>query len=1313
MMEDLDKASADSFVKENIPRLTKQLQSGDNAMSFLAVYSFIEGYFRTLFPEYDLEKSKEFIKFKDIIKNIEENFELPRDERELYDELTLYYSAYGKKKGKTATKTSANSIRHAFKNIRSGSLSVVVGQFIEFSEYRGFITDEISNMRRIEAVERSRKERSLLPSNDSILYSQKNDLLVQYSDISKYYEEKTSYISELKRIDAKMMDSKYENPECAMDLVQLIRKKRELARAIDDIDSKLEELSEYTDFIQELAISLIEARSKENYEAKIIKLSPAQKDMINKDIPALTKRNGHSMLIKGGPGTGKTLVLIVMLLKLCSEGYKACLLTYYPTLNKYISYLSELYNDEKLLKEFNIPKISEDMFKNLETKGVLKFDDFIIPKIRKVLNIQKTYSLNDNVEKIREICSSVESDSLNAEILYEDITEKILPKILDESTYCTSSKKKEQWPKILKVFEMLDNNNEMLDLYAYYKFCQNNINTISLFEEETFDYILIDEAQDLTSAQVFAINKFVNKRGGLILAADPSQEIRNKRKIMANLDVDITGGQRYSRELVVNYRSSQAIQELGKKYRYEECLNMRKDTKSDYCITAGPPPQIFITDDTKETNYEATYVQIVNSVKMCTDDLCIVPENIYIVAFNEPELLEIQKRLDKELKIKSVRIYRNFSFKSNDGNVRLCTLKEIKGIDCPVLMFMITDQSKLTNSGDIKIKIKANAIYTCITRAMYLLQVFIPGYCRMSDLSVAVLVNKLLPNDSEVNEYVRQQRGTQGKRKNEIPVGKIKVEDSNEQDYLRTIEESFENILEESKYAENYYIQIAENLRFLAAFARKKIVKNVSDEVTEVFINDALLIHPECKIGEVINVPINLDELDDVQDEQSMDFVKILSELYEKYPEQRTDQNGNPLPNSESGYLSIKGFELPKPDIFGYKEWSELIQENENKFNFISYNINDTQIFAFKPKVKYIKLSELFSLASIFRGLSIPYSERKGTDYRIIKPQDIIENHEVRNGTNIRQYCDEKYMKSFPDYQKFFLKDGDILVRATGTPVFGIYLETGEKVVANNNIIVIRPNADSKEVLYNFFRSESSESYFCGENIKKLCERLHIDRDFATGPKLKALIKKLTDYNKRNQEVNPIENIEQGIVVDEENAIKPSEMDIIESNAQKTYVFTGCDLKIDKKNNIRSLRGFLKTAVDNISRGSVTRTRLEAFGLFVDESLIGKKFYVKLLEKNKEGNGWNLDIVDIISEDADECENVYTNVILGPDTNNPDCIRVRFEDSKRSSLHSLKIWRLKNKENLFLRCTRGTKIRYKVIESYTGYLQAIVLEILD
>lgn len=946
------------FVDENIERLIKQCDGGDEAMTFLAIYSFIEGYFRELYPnEFKWENDVKFPQIIDSIKRRHLNTAFPA-ESTLYDTLKKYHGERCPNAYKNLrTFTDTNHIRHCFSDIREGSLSVIVDQFIEFARYRGFLSEKISNMNDSKSVVDSRNKIQLKPIENSVLYHPINDLLLKYKDVSEYRNQKDVLESELLDIDNQILKEENEQK-----IRSLIASKKEKDNKLKEIDKKNASIQQYLDYINELAISLIEARSKKNYETQIIHLSEAQKKLIKEDIDALTTKDGHSMYIKGGPGTGKTLVLIVTLFKLYSAEHKSVLLTYYPTLNKYISYLFELYNDEKLLNYFNIPKLDPISLETLGSTGILKFDDFLLPKIRKLLNIKSTYSIKDNRDYLNTLFLSVEENPRKATKLYEEIIENVLPNMLDQEKYCTSQRKTERWEKISKILEKLDDDEKMLDLYAYYKFGLKNINRLAL-TNESFDYILIDEAQDLTNAQIFAVNKFVNKKGGLILAGDPSQEIRNKRITMAQLDVNVGGGKRYNPELTQNFRSSRLIQDLGNEYKQEPCLHIRKNTKSVEGITAGPPPQIFITDDTESSNYQNTYVQITNSVKMCIEDLCIVPENICIVAFNEPELLEIQNKLEKELNIKSALIYKDFSFKNKKktedsiGKVRLCTLREIKGIDCAVLLFMITDQSKQVNNGGFASELKANAIYTCITRAMYLLQVFVPKYCRMTDLSVAVLVNKLLPDDAEVENFVSEQNR---KERKGIPL-KIyfdQAKNESESEILRKVEIALKAIYEKKFGSdENCVVEYSEDSLLAYVYARKRVVTNVQDELTEISLSDALVLRPECFIDDEIEVYINPSDLavnktDEGQESDNRkEFIKILTDVYNQFPERRTDDVGEPLPNSNLGYLNIAGCGLSKPHNYGYDKWTELIKDNSDIFDYVTFRGKGTvTIFAFRPK---------------------------------------------------------------------------------------------------------------------------------------------------------------------------------------------------------------------------------------------------------------------------------------------------------------------------------------------------------------------------
>ena len=155
-----------------------------------------------------------------------------------------------------------------------------------------------------------------------------------------------------------------------------------------------------------------------------------------------------------------------------------------------------------------------------------------------------------------------------------------------------------------------------------------------------------------------------------------------------------------------------------------------------------------------------------------------------------------------------------------------------------------------------------------------------------------------------------------------------------------------------------------------------------------------------------------------------------------------------------------------------------------------------------EESVKTKNDASLSSLASVFTGLRIPGKERNGNDYLIIKPQHIFD-YKVHLGNNRKEYCDKKYITTFPDWQKYFLQDGDILVRLTGKPTFGFYEEEGTKAIANANTVVIRPNPENRELLRYFFISTQGVKQF-EKNLekmyaKKFCGLHFSQRDFLAG----------------------------------------------------------------------------------------------------------------------------------------------------------------------------------------------------------------------
>lgn len=967
-----------AFVDENLDRLINQCENGDESISFLAIFSFLEGWLREKLNLPFSTNNKKF-HFPQLIEELRkyergigcrELGPYTESEEKLLEKLEKYSGS--NILNELGTKTTANRVRHSFSKINEGSLFVGVEMFIEFAKYHSFLTDSISNLGESKKITDSRRKIPIMPQEESVLYNSKDDLLSKYESCLKNRKTQEDVLTSINETENQIFQSieKSESDKKILDLVKKLKEKKDQLYSVEKISKTLQDYEEY---INELAISLIEARSKKNYENHVLHLSKQQINLIKDDIDGLTNKPGHSMYIKGGPGTGKTLVLIAILFKLYSTRKRTKLLTYYPTLNKYISYLFDLYNDQKLLSDLNILPLNERQLHTLRETGILTFDDFILPRIAIALGVElnNIKKIKDFKEPMMEIISQIEPDQRKAIKLYDEITTDIWPNLLTEPNYYTDKysnevypKKQKKWEKIKEIIKQVDEKNLYSDLYAYYKFgLDQNIDEIAL-SNDLQDYILIDEAQDLTNAQIFAINKFVDSTGGLILAGDPSQEIRNKRISMGQLDVNIGGGKRYNPELTTNFRSSKLIQDLGNAYKKTPCLHIMKNTKSIDGITAGPPPQVFITDDTENTNYTKTFSQIAISVEMCINELCIPKDNICIVAFTEEDLINIQKELLTR-NIESVLIYKEEKpFKKVENNekpkVKLCTVNEIKGIDCAVLLFFISDQSIEKNYGGIVPELKANAIYTCITRAMYLLQVFIPRYCVFKDLSVAVLINNLVPNDDDIASFIEEhnKKERKGILVKEVFDENPQMTDSEIQDKIRL---DLKNIYREVYGTdENCIIDFSEDLLVAYVYAEKKIVSEVQNKVLEISLSDALKEWPDAKIGDEKLLYIKPATLKTASKEKKNYNVDLMSNIEynlngKQVPERRKviRVKKKSQPHKYKGKVFEKRQNILKINACEYESWLPYLpaprEENGDFFD----NIEVGQIVKYIVSEKY------------------------------------------------------------------------------------------------------------------------------------------------------------------------------------------------------------------------------------------------------------------------------------------------------------------------------------------------------------------------
>lgn len=679
--------------QEEINRLLLQ-QKGDKGFYLLSIFSFIEHYIRSNFIDLKYEENKieeNRVYFPRIIRTLE-NFDSPFDRKSkfhyLNNELINLYSKF------------ANKVRHDFGFVDDITLASAVKKFLRFAKYHNFLTSELAEL-----------------ANGP-----------EFNGIKNHEEPSGTNISDMQKENKKiseMYKNKEEKFNKQLELINKIQEENKTLR--EELDSQNKEITQIQKDAEEYLLNskliLNYTQDYRDYQTRILTLSDDQEKIIlriSKNIRAPLEKD---FLIKGGPGTGKTLVLIKILEKIIDSECK--LLTYTSSLSKYNRYVSELYLDKNNMNTDLIRKIREN---------ILTFDEFFKIKLEILLGKEVFFINLDSAEDINstnyhELINLVEksrtSTKFSAKSILEQAIDEIWPNLLTKeeyinATYATNmiltaeqiEDRNNIWNSIMNVVDTMDKSSKVLADYAYWK-----INTDSKFDNiseiHKIDYLLIDEIQDLSTARIELLSKLTKKN--CVMAGDLNQSIFIKRGLSwKKLGYKVQG---HTITLKTNYRSTIPIQKLANEYR-NRCKIHDTNVISQSFIP-GPEPELLISDSNNKA-----YNEILKKVSWCKDVMKFSYKDICIVTTNTGELSKVQTLL-KEKNIESNEMEsKDFIFKKDDDSIRLSTIKYVKGIDSPILILLLTDNltNKKTN-GNMDSNAQMNCVYACITRAMDLLYV--------------------------------------------------------------------------------------------------------------------------------------------------------------------------------------------------------------------------------------------------------------------------------------------------------------------------------------------------------------------------------------------------------------------------------------------------------------------------------------------------------------------------------------------------------------------------------------------------------------
>lgn len=500
---------------------------------------------------------------------------------------------------------------------------------------------------------------------------------------------------------------------------------------IDKINNGTEEEKKQAseDFALQQKEQAIFAKSWRDYQNMMSNLSKEQRSISNHILKHIQGNKPIKLLIKGGPGTGKTLILLNVLQNTLDKDIN--LLTYTTSLTKYNEFLANtLCFDDKTLTEDEKSKINNK---------ISTFDEYFKDLLTKELN-KKIIPLNEYLTKdIIVLCKKYEFPT--DQKVYDYIREQAkeiwlhLPKE-DEYIKCTYSMGKGKdnnilnnssyWPNRKKMWDLVKEWSTMLNStknhcipfeYAYYLMHSKKADAIS--NNLKSDYLLIDEIQDLEAAKMETIQKFTRK--GYIFTGDMTQSVFVRKALpwghLLQLKVP-----ELKQKLVENFRSTSPIQNIVNEYRNKMNIKDKDIHTVSNGFIPGPLPEGYLCKNKKQA-----YEKIIERINYLNDIMFFDNKEICIIVPNNIELDSIQKELQKK-GINSICIEdESFNFADESDAIKLSKMKYVKGIDIPALILLLDKDYVIQRSetnDDLDSNGQENSLYASMARAMNILNIF-------------------------------------------------------------------------------------------------------------------------------------------------------------------------------------------------------------------------------------------------------------------------------------------------------------------------------------------------------------------------------------------------------------------------------------------------------------------------------------------------------------------------------------------------------------------------------------------------------------
>lgn len=690
-----------TWFEERIERIIR-IMGSDPAMFVLAVHSFVEGFIR---ETYGIESEENFSVY-DLIEHLRE--ELKKRRKGWIRELGILSDI-------KLAQALTNRVRHRFDPLNQVHAAEAGHRLIQFCKLVQLPVERYSQ-RLHEATklwDRGRdrladvqelNEKSFLLLQARREQEQVEEELKQYHQLRSEHRQQQQTIADLEEKLSLHLEADGEKSE----KVEELRNERfALKEKNRRLIEKIKELKHAGSYVREMRSLIAYTRTRSDYERSILKLTKEQKRVLEQ----ITLQD--DFLIKGGAGTGKTLVLLKVLeqalhmakqdLPFNDDAPSIALLTYNKTLARYDSYIAQIMS-------------LADIFSSIGTSDAFLFEQFrkLGPGVIDSTFIGEVISRNNHLDFFddQELMYEIDQVIFGSLISKEEYLDEMIIRHGRE-TPLSQAQRRAVWDIVEMVIEKMHREGRFSKQFAARLLAET-----AGEERQMVDFLFVDEVQDLSSAELKALKNCT--RRCIILAGDADQSIYQTRFPLKRSRINIQG---HTRILRTNFRNTIQIQDFAEAYRKAHPEIGYDEENQPEAFRSGPPPELSCHASRSES-----YSALLERIDILVHDFLYAPENICILTADKNSIGSLQKQL-------ASKGYKSYNIRESDFNflepevIRLSTLHSAKGLEFPVVLLCL-EGMPFTGSGhkpEEELKLQRHLIYVALSRAMDYLHIFLSG----------------------------------------------------------------------------------------------------------------------------------------------------------------------------------------------------------------------------------------------------------------------------------------------------------------------------------------------------------------------------------------------------------------------------------------------------------------------------------------------------------------------------------------------------------------------------------------------------------